>query len=161
MAIARRRRRGIEMTHMRKQIRDAIVTALTGLPTTGTHIFKSRVYPNEQQKLPLLCVYALKEDSEIITMGTPYKYQRDLEVMIEGYAKAIGVNTLDDVLDLISLEVEEALAVDITLGGLAKNTLLDSTEIDMVGDGEVPVGVIRLTFLVRYVTTNDDVENPG
>ena len=147
------------MTHMRKQIGDAVVTAVTGLATTGANVFKSRVYPNEQSKLPLLCIYTLIEESEIITMGTPYKYQRDLEVMIEGYAKA--TTSLDDALDQISLEVEEAMAADITLGGLAKNTLLGSTEVDMVGEGEVPVGVIKLTYLVRYVTTNTDVENTG
>ena len=35
------------MAHVRQQIRDAIVTALTGLTTTGTNVFRSRIYPLE------------------------------------------------------------------------------------------------------------------
>ena len=42
------------MAHQRKTIRDQVITYLTGLTTTGSNIFNSRVYPNEQSKLPLL-----------------------------------------------------------------------------------------------------------
>ena len=33
------------MAHLRKQIRDNVVTALTGLSTTGSRVYGSRVYP--------------------------------------------------------------------------------------------------------------------
>ena len=33
------------MAHLRKQIRDDVVTTLTGLSTTGSKVYASRVYP--------------------------------------------------------------------------------------------------------------------
>ena len=32
------------MAHVRKQVGDAIVTAVTGLTTTGSNVFRSRVF---------------------------------------------------------------------------------------------------------------------
>ena len=67
-------------------------------------------------------------------------------------------------LDLISIqnickEVEEAISADRTLGGLAKDTYVESTEIEYTGDGEQPVGYVTLTFLTNYYVqeTNPDV----
>lgn len=147
------------MAHLRKQIRDNVVTALTGLTTTGTNVFQSRVYSNENAKLPLLNIYTLNETAERITMGENPKYQRNLELVVEGYAKA--TSNLDNTLDTIGLEVEEALAADLTRGGLAKDTLLQSVEIEMLGDGEQPIGMIRLILEIIYVATAADVENSG
>jgi hypothetical protein len=46
------------LAHLRKQIRDNVVTALTGLSTTGSRVYGSRVYPMAAANLPGLCVYA-------------------------------------------------------------------------------------------------------
>jgi len=51
------------MAHVRQSIRDNVVTAVTGLSTTGSNVFRSRVYPLGTNKLPALCVYA---DSEVV-----------------------------------------------------------------------------------------------
>jgi hypothetical protein len=144
------------MAHVRKQIRDDVVTTLTGLITTGTRVFASRVYPNEAGKLPLLCVYSLNEASELIAMNGN-QLLRSLEIVVEGYAKAKA--NLDDTLDAIAKEVEEALAVDPTRGGIAHKTVINDTEISLSEEGEQPIGVIRMSFQVDYVTTSGDVEN--
>ena len=39
------------------------MTAVTSLSTTGSNVFRSRVYPLGTNKLPALCVYA---DSEVV-----------------------------------------------------------------------------------------------
>jgi hypothetical protein len=143
------------MTHVRKQIRDNVTTAVTGLATTGTNVFQSRVYPNEASKLPCLCVYTLTEEAEVISL-TPPRIGRTLDLVVEGYAKA--KTGLDDTLDAIAVEVEEALATDITRGGLAQMTAIQSTDIGLEGEGEQPIGVIKMTFQVEYVTANTDVE---
>jgi hypothetical protein len=144
------------MVHVRKQIRDDVVTTLTGLTTTGTRVFASRVYPNEAGKLPLLCVYSLNEASELIAMNGN-QLLRSLEIVVEGYAKAKA--NLDDTLDTIAKEVEEALAVDPTRGSIAHKTVINDTEISLSEEGEQPIGVIRMSFQVDYVTTSGDVEN--
>lgn len=147
------------MAHVRKTIRDKIVTLVTGLSTTGTNVFRSRVYPLESAKLPGLTVYTLDEDSQIITMGSTGNNRMDrvVEIAIEGYARE--TSNLDDKLDQIALEVEEAIAADDTLTGSAKKAELVKTNITMLGDGNQPIGAIRLLYEIQYNTTNGDVEN--
>lgn len=144
------------MAHVRKQIRDNIVAAVSGLTTTGTNVFRSRVYSNEAEKLPALCVYSLNESSELIAMNSN-QLLRSSEVLVEGYAKA--KTNLDNTLDTIAVEVEEALAVDPTRGGIAHKTVITSSEIVLAEEGEQPIGVIKMTFQVDYVTASNDVEN--
>jgi hypothetical protein len=67
-------------------------------------------------------------------------------------------DTFDDDVDAIAVQVEEAIAADFTVNGLAKTAILQSTEIDFSGEAETPIGVARLTYDVRYVTAIDNVE---
>jgi hypothetical protein len=54
--------------------------------------------------------------------------------------------------------MEEAIAADITLGGLAKDAQITAFEADFAGDGEQPVAVGRFTVTVQYRTVENDVE---
>jgi len=144
------------MSHVRKQIRDNIVTTLTGLSTTGSNVYRSRVYPLAAGKLSGLCIYTKNESVEYQTIHKPRGQFRTLEVVVEGYA--IATSNLDNTIDQISLEVEEALTVDLTRGGLAKDTIISSIEIDFQADGEKPVGICRISIMVEYRTMENDVE---
>lgn len=144
------------MSHLRKQIRDSIITAVTGLATTSTRVYASRVYPLAADKLPGLCVYTNAETIEMATLNKPRVQTRTLEVTIEAYALAIS--GLDDTLDQICLEVEEALDVDVTRGGKAKDTQVTSIETDFSGDGEKPAGIARITVSVMYQCRENDLE---
>jgi hypothetical protein len=144
------------MAHVRKQIRDAVITAVTGLTTTGSNVFRSRIYPLEQTKLPGLCVFTRSENVEFDTLTISRSVSRVLDVIIEGYVSATA--NYDDTLDQIAVEVEEALAADVTLGGLAKDTQVTAFEADFSGDGEQPVAVGRFTVTVQYRTAENDVE---
>ena len=134
--------------HIRQQIREYFGTTLTGLSTTGSNSYESRVYPIENSKLPALVIYTKSETSEPIVIGTDRVMSRELSVVVEGYAKA--TSNFDDTIDTISKEVEEAIAADRTLGGLAKDTYLESTEIEFNSEGEKPLGFVSLTFISNY-----------
>ena len=134
--------------HIRQQIREYFGTTLTGLSTTGSNAYESRVYPIENSKLPALVIYTKSETSEPIVIGTDRAMSRELSVVVEGYAKA--TSNFDDTIDTISKEVEEAIAADRTLGGLAKDTYLESTQIDFNAEGEKPLGFVSLTFISNY-----------
>ena len=108
------------MAHLRKQIRDNVVTALTGLSTTGNRVYASRVYPMAAANLPGLCVYAKTEEVETTTITRPRTQFRTLTLSVEGFV--VATSGLDNTLDAISLEVEEALAVDPSRSNLAKDT---------------------------------------
>lgn len=144
------------MSHVRQQIRDDIVTTLTGLTTTGSNVFRSRIFPLEETNLPALCVYTKSETSEYDTIGLPRSVNRVLDVAVEAYVK--GVSNYDNTLDTIAVEVEEAIAADVTLGNLAKDAQITAFEADFAGDGEQPVAVGRFTVTVEYRTVENDVE---
>jgi len=142
------------MSHVRKQIRDDIVTTLTGLATTGSRVYRSRVYPVADNKLPGLLIYTSSEEIETASLRPPRTQMRALTVTVEMYVKA--VSNFDTQVDTISQEVEEALAVDVTRGGLAKDTTPTSFEVEYSGDGDQPVAVGRLSVQVNYATLEND-----
>jgi hypothetical protein len=47
--------------HVARQILDSVVSTCTGLTTTGTNIFRSRVHTLVESSLPALLIYA-RED---------------------------------------------------------------------------------------------------
>ena len=144
------------MAHVRKSIRDNVTTTLTGLTTTGSNVYQTRLFPLAAGKLPGLCVYTRSETTEYATLSRPRTQVRELEVLVEAYAK--GTSSIDDTLDAIAVEVEEALYTDVTRGGYAKDTQITSFEVDYDGEGEQSVGVARFTISVTYVTVENDIE---
>lgn len=143
------------MAHIRKLIRDNIETTLTGLTTTGSNVFASRVYPIQTARMPGLCIYTSSETIEAQTIKPPRGLIRSLEVSVEAYVESA---TADDVLDGIAAEVEAAMTTDLTRGGNAKDTRLVSFEADFAGEGERPVVVGRFIFEIVYSTQETDAE---
>ena len=135
------------MAHLRQSIRERIATDVTGLSTTGSNVFQSRVYPVEDGSLPCLLVYTTSEESEVTEMASPRPMPRILNVIVQG---VVGATTPDDTLDTISKEVEVALAGDVTINSLANNSFLSSTEIEFNAEGAKPIGIVRLNYLVEY-----------
>ncbi len=145
------------MSHLRQLIRANIVSTVTGLTTTASRVYASRIYPLEQGKLPGLCVYTSNESTTYTTISPPRRQERVLQVTIEIYASA--TSNLDNTLDTCSKEIEEALYTDLTRGGYAKDTRVISFESEFNGDGEKPVGVGRLTVEVTYSNRENEVES--
>jgi len=144
------------MAHVRKQIRDAIKTALTGLATTGANCYQSRVFPFESTKLPALLIYTKSETTDFDTISLPRDVMRVLEINVEAYVQ--GTSNYDNTLDQIAVEVEEAIAADVTLGGLTKDLQTVAFEADFSGDGEQTVAIGRFTISATYRTLENDVE---
>ena len=141
------------MTHQRKTIRDAVITTLTGLSTTGSRVFNSRVYPNGESKLPCLNVFTLSEAVELDSVKSTI---RSLELVVEGFASANS--NIENTLDTIATEVEEALGSDTSLSNTCQSHNITNTEITLANEGSLPIGVVRLVFNVIYRTTQADVE---
>lgn len=145
------------MSHLRQLIRTNIVTTLTGLATTASRVYQSRIYPLEQSKLPGLCIYTNSESIEYSTISPPRRQNRTLQVTVEIYASA--TSNLDNTLDTCAKEIEEALYTDLTRGGYAKDTRVISFESEFDGEGEKPVGVGRLTVEITYSNRENEVES--
>lgn len=136
--------------HVRTQIRGGLVTLVTGLPTTGSNVTKSRVRPVETSALPHLFVYNDEERITETTVTAPRVLERAPRFQIAGVARA--GEDLDDVLDEICKEVEIACAMPGALEGLAASITLISTVFQMNADAKVPVGAARMTFEVICAT---------
>ena len=145
------------MAHVRQQIRERAATTLGALPTTGSRVYQSRIYPLGSNNLPGLLIYTKSEDSQPETMGTTRTLLRNLSLVVEGYVKQ--VSNFDDKVDLICSEVETAMSGDITLNNLAKNSYLESTEINYNDEGDQPLGTCVLTYMVEYMTAEDDPDS--
>lgn len=136
------------MPHVRTSIRDAIVTALTGLATTGTKVYRTRIYPLGEGKLPGLAIYTNSEANEYLTMGSARVIEKKVVVSVEIYVKA--ATNYDSTLDQIALEVETALAADVTLSGLATDLMIQSYSSEFNGDGDQPICAGRMEVEVKY-----------
>ena len=134
--------------HLRRQIRERIAADVTGLVTTGSNVFQSRIYPLEDAALPCLLVYSTSEESEILNQGTPRLQARTLNITIQGVAAESS--DIDDKLDLIAKEIETALSADRDINSLAQDSFLTSTEIEINADGAKTVGTLRLNYQIDY-----------
>jgi len=144
------------MAHYRQQIRERVATTLTGLATTGSNVFQSRVYPIEENKLPCLLIYTKDETSEPLAMSPPRSIEKVLNLVVEAYVKTN--NNFDDTIDTICKEVEEALYTDRLINNLAKDSFLTNTEINFNSDGDNPVGIVVMTFEIAYHHTEGTLE---
>ena len=131
------------MPHARTIIRHAVAQLLRAAGTAaGARVFTTRVDPYRRPELPALAVYTLDESSEVM--------ERTLQLAVE--AEVAMSKNVDDVLDDLSLEIELALHQDPTWGGVAEDSHLDSTEIQVLGEQDKQVGVVRMVYQVTYLS---------
>jgi len=142
------------MAHKRAQIKTRIQTVLTGLSTTGSNVFLSRTYPIATTDLPGLLIYANSESIERLEIGIQNRQQRTLDLSIEAVAKGASA---ESTLDQVTVEVEEAMANDQTLNGLAIDSRITDTQIRQASaESEFFIATMRYTVLYR--TIENDVE---
>lgn len=134
--------------HLRRQIREAAVTALTGLTTTSTRVFGSRVRAIAQADLPCLRVYCDDESIELKSMGSERARMRTLALVVEGCAAANA--DMDDTLDAIAKEVEIALDGNQGLGVGVKFIEPREIKSEFAGEGEKIIAVITMRFEAVY-----------
>lgn len=134
------------MPHLRTQIRESVATLVTGLTTTASRVYQSRMRPVKADQMPCLLVTTNDESIEATTLHAGPQ-DRTLDLVIRGFAMG---GDLDNTLDQIALEVETAL-------GSTAHTL-KRIEIDFDDELEKPVGSISLTYEVLYFT---QAGNPG
>jgi hypothetical protein len=142
------------MTHVRDQIRDAVLAAVIGLATTKKNAFASRVHPVNDNELPCVLVFTRNESSAPVTQATPRRIERMLTVMVEGYVK---LNTgYDDKLDKIAVEVETAIYNSTSLKAVVRDIFLSGTEIKLLGEAEKPLAIVSMSFMAKYYTLEND-----
>lgn len=138
------------MSHVRQQIRDAVITALTGLATTGARVYGSRLYALKDTDLPALLINTEDESIEAVGVDEPQWLIRSLLLTVRGVAQQTA--DLDDKLDTIAAEVETVLGANAPLGALANIVGLESIDTKMESKLEKPVGIIEMNYRITYTT---------
>lgn len=103
--------------HARKQIRDAVKTALTGLTTTGANVFSGRVAPLRDSEMPGLAVYVNGDEAIEGAYVGGQTVDHAATLRIEGQCNG-GSDAALDTLDLIAKEVEVAVFANADFSGL-------------------------------------------
>lgn len=145
--------------HVIKQLRDAVITRVTGLATTGTRVHSYRVNPLESiGDLPALIVRTVSDEAVESTVHSPAQYERIVDVTVMAYAAANA--DLDDTLDVIRKEVETALGNPLLLGGVAIDVQYRGSDFDLT-DGERAAGELQMRFqaTIFNVANTPDVFN--
>lgn len=141
--------------HVRKAIRAAAVTDLTGLATTGANVFTSRTAPLSSAEMPGMFVMLRDERAEWdVVQG---KIARTGDLIVEAWAE--GGNGLEDKLDRIAAEVEAKIySRSGTLYVQLMNIDAPTTQLDLPAGDDVSrrIGIIRIRFPVTYRTQELD-----
>jgi prophage DNA circulation protein len=133
------------MSHVRTQIRDAIVAALDPLGS----VHKSRVYPLQPDELPAFLVYSDTEDlvGDFALMERAYRV--NVEIVVRG-------DDYEAQLDEQLVAVEKALNGSLT--DLVVSILPVAIATSVSGEGSAPIGRMPVTFEAAYRTSFDDPE---
>ncbi|HET9063672.1 MAG TPA: hypothetical protein VFO62_10325 [Candidatus Binatia bacterium] len=154
------------MAHPRKLIRHAVVALLTNATAAGARVKDTRVEPHRKGALPAIAVYTLREPvNQDVSGGAPLELTRDVKVEIAGFVGVRDPDTVADELDDLAEQIEAAMDNDRYLGGLAADSILESTEMQVReedGASDPLIGIITLTYSVTYQTSPavpDDLED--
>jgi hypothetical protein len=143
------------MTHPRQDIREAVAMRLR---ETFENVFASRAKPLFDQDLPAILVYAASESVKQERWDTDGfgALSRELNLFVE--AVATGKDDLDDKLDALAEQIENALDGWEIPNRKSAVLRFRGTDMDMSIEGNKTYGAIRLAFSLTYMTEtkNDD-----
>jgi hypothetical protein len=142
------------MSHARQQIREAFATRITGLASSAT------VYQWRARAVPPTIKKALRvstpEESTDLNGELGDAPSRLLQIRVEVIVRQ--ADDVDDVVDQLCVEVEEAVATDETLGGLLLWCRPSAFEADVLEESAETEMQGALTFEAMYSVALTDVE---
>tara|TARA_R110002124_G_scaffold184852_1_gene352290 strand:+ start:585 stop:1022 length:438 start_codon:yes stop_codon:yes gene_type:complete len=133
------------MAHARQQIREQLVTTLTGLTSTASRVYDTRIYNHAQ--LPSLTIYA-DRDTVDFEQSTRTHQWHDLQLRVEARAKA--KDGVEDAIDTICAEIETAIYADTTLNAKVVDVRLEETSIEYSVEQDQPIAMATLTLMAVY-----------
>jgi hypothetical protein len=147
---------------LRKNIRKAIVSILKDKTSAENRVYSNPSIPPAEKELPIILVYSRTEPVEPLA-DAPRELIRRLGIIIEIIAKGSednlevgtpenGVDPVDDILDDMAEQVEQAMSKDDTLLATCDDSILTNTEFEYESEGGLVIGALRLSYDVTYTT---------
>lgn len=142
------------MTHMRRQIRQAIAAKFTpDSPAVFKRVETDRVHAIDAKTM-LPCMEIEFRGEEIA--GRAMRAQGKIRTMQFAVRITAQASALQDKLDELAMIVEARLGSDLTLGGLVMHIVHSATEPDISADGESRLGSLSLTYTALVTTPEDN-----
>jgi hypothetical protein len=140
------------MASKREDILDAIKTALTGTVGVSTRIYRSRTIPLAQRsQLPALIIEWSNDAAEQNTSLPTLDWSLSVTVTVLSSGD-VPDSQADDTI----VSVHAKMTADLTLGGEAIDVQPTTVTFEAI-DGDSPIGVTSMGYLVRYRTEVDDI----
>ncbi len=149
------------MPHVRKQIRDAFLTALSGAASlSDVTFFDNKFYNIEKSNSPLIKISPLNETSTVSSLGLApvSRAMRTNELLVEVVVQDSEEVDLYDTLDSYGAKVEVALFADAPILALCRSMEYKSASFDVMVGGSKPVGTLSMTFSTEIHTTEANPE---
>lgn len=140
------------MASKREDILDAIKTALAGTTGVSTRIYRSRTIPLAQRsELPALIIEWSDDSAEQNTSLPTLDWSLNVTVTVLSSG-----DVPDEQADNTIVSVHAKMMADLTLGGEAIDIQPTTVNFEAI-DGDSPIGVTSMGFLVRYRTDVDSI----
>ena len=140
------------MASKREDILDAIKTALAGTTGVSTRIYRSRTIPLAQRsQLPALIIEWSDDSCEQNTSLPTLDWSLNVTVTVLSSG-----DVPDEQADNTIVAVHAKMMADLTLGGEAIDIQPTTVNFEAI-DGDSPIGVTSMGFLVRYRTDVDSI----
>jgi hypothetical protein len=139
------------MAHERAEIRDKVRALIDNATDARCFVYKGRVSPTRRNRLPYVLVQTPGEgtDEDEAKSSAPRRSMRNLTVVIEAEAEESGGRKIDDIIDDLALQIENAVS-DPYLDGTAFNSWLSSSDIEISDESTRVTGKLTLTYTVQY-----------
>lgn len=148
------------MSHVRKQIRDA-VGALLSASTEIDAVFKTQIKP-ARDIWRIALVYTKSEQSEALVIHPTQLIERVVGLTVKVFQKFTDDEDVEDYLDVIASDVETRLtysALNSALSGNLKSIVLTSSDSDIEEDeNQRTAAVLTLEWEVRIHTVEGSPE---
>lgn len=150
--------------HLRDQVMAGLVTALTGLTTTGSNVFADRDTDGEplgDASLPGLVLTHADEATEPLTLAFPRTLDAQLDIDIAAHVKAVTNSAARLLANLIAKEVAAALGAQPLVASLGAVITPSQSPPEWDGGGEYAQGRLLLRYRVRYLFNESTPDVPG
>ncbi len=151
---------GAPAKHPRITIRDRFIQILKNRTDANDRVFPNKKTPVwEPDLMPQIIVNTQNESIDLFN-ESPRELKRNCQFRVDIFAMDANGKSVDEILDKISLQVEQILSIDDTLGFRGQETtgfnfhdcVLSNVQTVFENDGEKPIACMQLTYSVVYHT---------
>jgi hypothetical protein len=136
----------------RKAIREALKTILLNNTDCNANVYSNRVDAYWEDQLPAISIMMNQESSlKRDIRATQYLRTLELSVVITNQVAKSEPEPIDDFLDKVAEQVEGLIIANPSLNGEVSSTELTSTEIELSGEANKPLGVLTLNYEIKYM----------